>query len=58
MEHAAQSSDAASIVAGLVEGFAKHFLTAALLRVRENPFGLRADFFAAYVSHVGGKPAK
>src|ERR1700730_1218936 len=57
-EHATQSGDAAGIVAGLGEGFADHFLAAALLRPGENLLGLRADFFVAHVSDLGGKPAE
>jgi hypothetical protein len=58
VEHAAQSGDSASVVAGLVQGFGQHFLTAALLRSGKNLFGLRANFFEAHMSNLGGKPAK
>jgi hypothetical protein len=42
----------------LVEGLANHFLATACLSVGENSLGVGADFFAAYVRHVGGEPAE
>ena len=58
VEDAAQSGDAAGLVAGLVEGFANRFLAAPFLRFGEDPFCLSANLLAADVSHFSRKSAQ